>query len=764
MNSQLTSGRFPRSNKYSPDWIIAGCSGGANPIWLTEWLTNSLDLRSGMRILDLGCGRALSSIFLRREFEVEVWAVDLWFSASENLQRIHDAGVERGVHPMRADARSLPFANNFFDAIISIDSFPYYGTDDLYLGYVLRFVKPGGQIAIAGAGLTREIEGRVPEPLIPWWEPSMHCLHSASWWRSHWEKTGLVNVDLADGMPEGWKLWVEWQKAVAPENVTEIRAIERDAGDLMGYVRAIARRRLDAKLEEIIQSVPTTYTRQSMLRRADGTIGRGTRRSIGLSPPRLRARSAPDRIRTTHGQPIVPSLTFQNLGARMIESAAPLDQATQPQIAASESAARAAGLHALRAAFFGFFVDMFDVYLPVIALGPAISYFQPSTLSPALQSTLYYVVFAVSLVGRPFGATLFGHYADRLGRRRVTIISMGGFSLVTLLIGLLPGYETLGATSIALLTFLRLVDGIFLGGEYTGANPLAMELAPKEKRGKWAAIIHTGFPVSLAAMSLITASLLRVFPAGSLHSPYVQWGWRIPFFVGALLAGGVFVYYLTRVPESNVWATAPKAASPLQELFSGGNFRSLLQVFLVMSGAWFTLNAVTSILPGVLLTVRHVSSVTVTNAQLIASVVLGLAFVPFGMLGQKIGRRNALALMGLAGCTAGPILYYVLVESGYKNSAELILLVTLVNLCALPTWAIVTSYINERFPTSCRASGYGIGYSAATIIPAFSSFYMLGLKAWGVPYENTQLVIFALGGVLLLVGALLGPETKHVDI
>jgi MFS family permease len=149
---------------------------------------------------------------------------------------------------------------------------------------------------------------------------------------------------------------------------------------------------------------------------------------------------------------------------------------------------------------------------------------------------------------------------------------------------------------------------------------------------------------------------------------------------------------------------------------------------------------------------------------LIASLVLALTFVPVGMLGQKIGRRNVLALFGVAGLTVGPFLYYVLVKSGYRSELQVILLVSLINLCALPVWAIVTSYINERFPTSVRASGYGIGYSAATIIPAFSSFYMLGLKELGTPYEYTEIVIFALGGLLLLVGALTGPETKDVDI
>ena len=437
------------------------------------------------------------------------------------------------------------------------------------------------------------------------------------------------------------------------------------------------------------------------------------------------------------------------------------------EIPESERHARAfrlAGHRALRAAFIGFFVDMFDSYLPVVALGPAMVYFEPQALSPALQSTLFYVVFALSLVGRPVGAALFGHYSDRIGRRRVTLISMGGFAFVTLLIALLPGYETWGFAGVILLTFLRFIDGVFLGGEYVGANPMAMEYAPKEKRGLWSALIHSGFPLSMAAMSLLTGWLLRWIPAGSAHSPYATWGWRIPFFVGAALASAVFLYCLRRVPESVVWAEAEKVESPLKELLGGGHARVLWQVFLAMSGAWFMLNTVTSIMPGILLEIRHVSSVAVTNALLIENLIMILCFIAAGILGQRIGRRRVLVLLGLAGCTAGPLLYFMLVRWGYRSTTQLILLVTLVNICATPVWAIVTAYLNERFTTGIRASGYGISYSVATIIPAFSSFYMLGLERMGVPYEYSEVVLLALGGLLLLAGALSGPETNQVDI
>ena len=208
----------------------------------------------------------MSSVFLRREFGVQVWATDLWFSASNNLQRVRDAQVDDGVFPIHADARSLPFATEFFDAAVSIDSFPYYGTDDLYLNYLARFVKPGGAIGVAGAGLTREIDGDVPPHLRAWWEPGLSCLHSAVWWRRHWERTGIVDVSVADTLADGWQLWIDWQKVVAPDNTVELQALEADRGNYLGYVRVVARRRADARVDEPIVSVPTEYVKRPLLR------------------------------------------------------------------------------------------------------------------------------------------------------------------------------------------------------------------------------------------------------------------------------------------------------------------------------------------------------------------------------------------------------------------------------------------------------------------------------------------------------------------
>ena len=109
LSQHLHSDLFPRAATYHPEWIVPN-SFGSHPLWIAEWLAGRMDFQPGQRVLDLGCGKALSSIFLAREFGVQVWATDLWIAATDNLQRIRDADVAERVFPLHADARALPFA------------------------------------------------------------------------------------------------------------------------------------------------------------------------------------------------------------------------------------------------------------------------------------------------------------------------------------------------------------------------------------------------------------------------------------------------------------------------------------------------------------------------------------------------------------------------------------------------------------------------------------------------------------------------------
>lgn len=260
--------RFPRSAKYNFEWIKEG-SMGSHALLMAEWLCERMDLRPGMRMLDLGCGRAKSSIFLAREFGVEVWATDLWIAATENWQRVRDAGLEERVFPIHADARALPFAAEFFDAITALDCYSYFGTDDLYLNYLVQFVKSGGPIGIAGAGFVDEIPSPVPEHLRAEWSHDFWCLHSAAWWRRHWERTGLVDIVAADSMADGWKLWSRWQRAAWPDNKGEIAMVEADAGRNLTYIRLVGRRNEGIKLvdycwPDTMRSLPQHYEKKAI--------------------------------------------------------------------------------------------------------------------------------------------------------------------------------------------------------------------------------------------------------------------------------------------------------------------------------------------------------------------------------------------------------------------------------------------------------------------------------------------------------------------
>ena len=252
MAELLKNDSFTLSNKYDPEWVLNGWM-GPNVLWLTEWLCEKMELKPGMRVLDMGCGKALSSVFLAREFGVQVWANDLWIPAAENWQRIKEAGMEDRVFPIHAEAHALPYADDFFDAVVSLDSYQYYGTDDLYLEYILKLVEPGGQIGIVVPGLVREFEEGVPEHLTrprsdgsSFWSPGCWCFHTADWWRWHWEKTGLVELEVADVLPDGWKDWMRYEKACDEAGTlifpSEAETLEADAGRYLAMIRLVARR------------------------------------------------------------------------------------------------------------------------------------------------------------------------------------------------------------------------------------------------------------------------------------------------------------------------------------------------------------------------------------------------------------------------------------------------------------------------------------------------------------------------------------------
>lgn len=417
--------------------------------------------------------------------------------------------------------------------------------------------------------------------------------------------------------------------------------------------------------------------------------------------------------------------------------------------------------HAQRGAFLGFFVDMFDIYLPIIVLAPAIGYFISPDLSASATAIVTGLIFAATLVGRPLGALVFGRYADTRGRKNATVVAVSGFGILTVVVGLLPGYETWGIGSVIAFVALRFVIGIFVGGEYTAASPLAMEYSPKEKRGLNGGLIMTGFPLAYVAVALITLIMLQIAPADGIDSPYVQWGWRIPFFIGGALALGFVIYYLRSVRESELFESSP-GGTPVKDLFSGQNRRNFVQVFVLMTGFWLTLNCVTAILPGLLTSELGLSGVQVTTTLIVAYLVVSVCYVLAAITSQRIGRRPFLMAWGVVAGLGGTAVYAVLLAMKPDSLIVVIPLVTILAVLVVSVWGLTTVYINERFHTGVRATGFGLGYSLAVVIPSFYAIYQSWLSSV-MPFEWTVLPLLVIGAVFITVGAAMGPETKDVD-
>ncbi|MEW9553685.1 cyclopropane-fatty-acyl-phospholipid synthase family protein [Nonomuraea sp. NPDC050783] len=225
--------RYPRSSGYDPRWLL-GLDMGPNPLWMLEDLTAELDLRPGMRVLDLGSGKGATSVFLAREFGVRVVAADWWVPAEEAAEVFAGAGVGERVEAVRAEARALPFEHGSFDAIVSVDAFEYFGTDDHYFPYLARFLRPGGRLGMATVGMTREVRelGAIPAHIkaVVGWEAI--AWHTAEWWRFQWEITELVTVTSARLQEGGWRDWLLWTRALM-EHQGEAGAAQRPVLDML---------------------------------------------------------------------------------------------------------------------------------------------------------------------------------------------------------------------------------------------------------------------------------------------------------------------------------------------------------------------------------------------------------------------------------------------------------------------------------------------------------------------------------------------------
>jgi SAM-dependent methyltransferase len=240
--------RFPLSSRYDPRWLL-GLDMGPHPLWQLEEILPALGLRPGMRVLDLGSGRGATSVFLARECEVTVTACDLWVGTEEVEEVLREAGVEDSVTAVNADVRRLPFRDEEFDAIVSIDAFEYFGTDVHLLPALLRVLKAGGAIGMTTPGLSRDPydEGRIPEKIWSLFGYEVAAWHTPDWWRRHWELSGLlegIETSWQQNALENWILWAKAVREVRGGKEDPVLAMLHETDGQIGFVSATARKRI----------------------------------------------------------------------------------------------------------------------------------------------------------------------------------------------------------------------------------------------------------------------------------------------------------------------------------------------------------------------------------------------------------------------------------------------------------------------------------------------------------------------------------------
>jgi len=227
---------YKRTKKYDKSFVPSSMM-GPNAILLLDEITQQIEIKKGIRILDLGCGMGLTSVFLAKEYNAQVFAIDLWISATENFKRFCQYGVDQEVFPMHADVMmELPFAEGFFDALISIDSYHYFGNNDEFFAKQLKpILKKGAPIAIVIPGTKYEMNGIIPDALKPFLDNegfyTLHCISRwQNWLEKHFDNFKIGEIECTN------RAWSDWLSVDNPIAKQDIEMMKADDGKFLNMI------------------------------------------------------------------------------------------------------------------------------------------------------------------------------------------------------------------------------------------------------------------------------------------------------------------------------------------------------------------------------------------------------------------------------------------------------------------------------------------------------------------------------------------------
>lgn len=408
-------------------------------------------------------------------------------------------------------------------------------------------------------------------------------------------------------------------------------------------------------------------------------------------------------------------------------------------------------------ALFGSTVEYFDftLFATASALIFGQVFFAPLGTTGALLAS--FATFGVAYVARPAGALLFGSLGDRIGRKRTLMITLNLMGAATFLVGLLPGYATIGIAAPIILVILRLLQGLSAGGEQAGSNSLSLEHAPEGKRG-----LYTSWTMQGTALGTLLASVVFIMISSMEQSVLMSWGWRIPFLLsGPLML--ISLYIRKGVDETDAFLETKEARNeakvPVFEVFRN-HWRSVLRVvgcsFLAVGGSTLS----------VYLLGYAVGTVKVPASQmLIASVVagiVGLVAQPlWASLSDRVGRRPVFT----GTMIAAAILWFPtfgIVSTG--NFGLIVMILCVFALAASGANAVGASMYTEMFPTKVRYTGVAIGTQLGFLVAGFAPAIEQAIQGQG---SGGWLPVAIFASACMLVAAVAGwsgKETKGMNL
>lgn len=406
----------------------------------------------------------------------------------------------------------------------------------------------------------------------------------------------------------------------------------------------------------------------------------------------------------------------------------------------------------------GNYVDQINIFLPALALAPAMK----SLAGPTAAASGTAIVVMAMLLGRPVGATIFGRIADKAGRTRTTAFAIAGTACCSLLIACLPSHRVLGGATFALLVLLRFVGGMFIAGEYSAAVPLAMEWSSARHRGLFSGLIMAMAPCAQATIAFATAIMLTALGPDA----YAAWGWRLAFVAGGLASIAMFVFYRRRV------ADATRAVQPgvdqagrrgsLREVVLGQWAVAFWRMFALMSGLWLMTQMMVLLLGQRLVSDAHLSSGQASVVMGLASVGQAIVMALTGHLSTLTGRRSYFIASALVAAVGGPAVWLWMM-AGPHGLVGLAAGAVLAQVLTVTAYGPVGAYLSEGFPAHVRSTGYGTAYSASIILPALYPYWLPVLS--GATSRNTAVVlVLMLGGLLVGAAAALGPRLTPAEI